>query len=132
MRYDAAMRTALTGVCCFTIAASCWIAIMSIVLGRPGYEIQVALAVLFVVLSLLTLGMLAGFLAGAWARVLVTLGAAGVITAGGRAIALNLSRPHFEGYAVVIGTALVVQGLLTLWSLYVRPPSGPNSAAPIW
>jgi hypothetical protein len=126
------MRTVLTGMCCFTIAASCWLAIMSILLHHPGYQNQTAVALLFVVQSLLTLGVLAGLPADAWTRVLVALGATGVVAAGGRAIALNLTRPHFEGYAVVIGTALVVQGLLTLWSFYGRRPPSPSTTAPIW
>ena len=126
------VRTLLAGASCFTIAASGWLAAMALVLRRPGYQALVGLALLFVLQSLLTIGVVAGQLTGQSARVVLAIGATGIVAAGGRAIAVNLTRPNFEGYAVIIGVALVLQGLLTLWSLYVRRPPALGRTAPIW
>jgi hypothetical protein len=37
-----------------------------------------------------------------------------------------------EGYAVIIGATLILQGLLTLRSLYARRPPALGRTAPIW
>src|SRR5713101_2430939 len=108
------MRAILAALCAITIAASCWLATMCVVLHRAGYERGVAVSVLFVLQSLLTLGVVAKIVASIWARVAAMLGAARLVWLGGAAIANNLSGPHFEGYAVVIGAVLGVQGILTL------------------
>jgi hypothetical protein len=108
------MRAILAALCAITIAASCWLATMFVVLHRADYERGVAVSVLFVLQSLLTLGVVAKIVASIWARVAAMLGAAGLVWLGGAAIANNLSGPHFEGYAVVIGAVLGVQGILTL------------------
>ncbi len=105
------MRTLLAGACCFTIAASGWLAAMALVLRRPGYQGLVGLALLFVLQSLLTIGVIAGQLGGRVGRVVLAAGATGLVAAGGRAIAVNVTGPHFEGYAVIIGVALILQGL---------------------
>ena len=113
----APMRTVLNGLCWFTVAASCWLGVMFVVLQRAGYERGLALAALFVVQSLLTLAVTTGWLTAGWGRLLALTGAAGIVWAGGAAIAATLNGPHFEGYALVIGVALVVQGLLTAGQL---------------
>ena len=126
------MRIVLAGVCCVTIAASSWLAAMALVLRRPGYQALVGLASFLVLQSLVTIWVIAGKLARKSARAVLASGATGTVVAGGRAIAVNLTRPHFEGYAVIIGVVLIIQGLLTLWSLYVRRPPAPGRSAPIW
>src|ERR1700694_563122 len=124
------MKILLAGVCCFTIAASCWLATMSLILHRPGYQEQMGLALLFAVQSLLTLGVLSGLLPHIWTRIVVGLGAVGLAAAGGRAIAANLAGDHFEGYALIIGATLILQGVLTLWPICVPWPSSPGQNAP--
>jgi hypothetical protein len=116
------MRIVLAGVCGFTIAASSWLAAMALVLRRPGYQVLVGLASLFVLQSLVTMVVISEKLAWKGARAILAGGATSMVVAGGQAIAVNLTRPHFEGYAVIIGVVLIIQGLLTLWSLYVRRP----------
>jgi len=64
--------------------------------------------------GVMTLAVLAGWPASAPVRVLTLVGASGTVVAGATAMASNLSGSHFEGYAVVIGVGLVVQGALTL------------------
>jgi hypothetical protein len=122
----------LAGVCGFTIAASGWLAAMALMLRRPDYQVLVGLASLFVLQSLLTIWVIAGKLARKSTRAVLAAGAISLVVAGGRAIAVNLTRPHFEGYAVTIGVVLIIQGLLTLWSLYVRRPPALGRRAPIW
>jgi hypothetical protein len=129
------MQRLLAGVCCVTIGASCWLATMSLVLQHTGYRQQMGLALLFVAQSVWTLAVLAGLLPSRWwklSRIVLVPGAVGLAVAGGRAIAANLSGPHFEGYALVIGAVLILQGMLTLWPLLVRWPPSLGKTAPIW
>ena len=127
-----AVRALLASVCCFTIAASGWLAAMALVLGRPGYQALVGLAFLFVLQSVLTIRFISGSVAGKAARGVLMAGATGLVGAGGRAVAVNVTRVHFEGYAVVIAVMLVAQGLLTLWTLYARRRHVLGRTAPIW
>ena len=126
------MRTLLAGACCFTIAASGWLAAMALVLRRPGYQGIVALALVFVLQSLLTIGVISGQLGGRVGRVVLAAGATGIVAVGGRAIGVNVTGPHFEGYAVIIGAALILQGLLTLRSLHAGRRTTLGKTAPIW
>ena len=132
------MRSLLAGVCCVTIAASCWLATMSWVLHRTGYRQQMGVALLFVAQSLWTLAVLAGLLPSLWSklsRIVLVPGAVGLAAAGGRAIKANLTNVsglHFEGYALVIGALLILQGVLTLWPLLFRWPPSLGKTAPIW
>jgi hypothetical protein len=119
-----AVRAFLAGLCCATIAASCWLATMFLILHRAGYQRGMTLAMFFVLQGVLTLAVLAGWLASAPVRVLSLIGAGGTVVAGATAVAGNLSGPHFEGYALVIGAALVVQGALTL-GLFASGGFGP-------
>jgi hypothetical protein len=105
---------------------------VALVRHRPGSATLVGLALLFALQSLLALGFLVGRLSGPRARVVLVAGAAGLAAIGGRAIAVNLSRPHFEGYALIIGAALILQGLLTFWSVCTRRPPSIGRTAPIW
>jgi hypothetical protein len=126
------VRTLLATTCGFTIAASGWFGTMALVLGRPGYQALVGLALFFALQSILTIGFISRRLGGRGARIVLAAGAMGVVAAGARAIAGNLTRPHFEGYALIIGAALILQGLVTLWSLSARPSSTLDRTAPIW
>ena len=118
------MRTLTNLVCGFGVVACSWLAVMFVVLHRPGFERGALIAALFVVQSLLALATVNDVLqATAW-RLLALAGAAGIVWAGSRAVAETVSSPHFEGYALIIGTSLVLQGLLTVWQLIpIRFPS---------
>ena len=71
------------------------------------------MSLLFVAQSLLALAVVNHWLSGAAWRVLAAAGAAGIVWAGSRATANTLNGQHFEGFALIIGAALVLQGLLT-------------------
>jgi hypothetical protein len=90
---------------------------MFVVLRHPAFERGFGMSVLFVLQSLLALAVVNGVLS-AWAwRLTALAGAAGIIWAGGAALANTLTGPHFEGFALVIGTALIGQGLVTIEQL---------------
>jgi hypothetical protein len=123
----AMLKTALAAIAVFTAAASCWLFVMYLVLRHPGYQAGASMAAIFVAQSVLTLVLVAsdgparssGRPAGPQAvqnglRLVVLAGACGIAWAGYSAVSSTLSGPHFEGFALVIGAALVMQGLLTL------------------
>jgi hypothetical protein len=107
------MRALTSVVCGFGVVACSWLAVMFVVLHRPGFERGAAMAVLFVLQSLLAMATINGLLSSLAWRLLTLVGAAGIVWAGGEAVVRALSNPHFEGFAVVIGASLVLQGLLT-------------------
>jgi hypothetical protein len=111
------MRPLLNGLCSLTIAASVWLGVMFVVLHRPGYERGAGMAALFVLQSLLALAVTNQRLTGAWWRMAALLGAAGLTWVGVSAVVSNLTGPHFEGFAVIIGILLVLQGLFTAGAL---------------
>ncbi|HUK33995.1 MAG TPA: hypothetical protein VLV86_08810 [Vicinamibacterales bacterium] len=106
-------------VCGFGVVACSWLAVMFVVLHRPGFERGVATALLFVLQSLLALVVLNSIRSSVWGAVALA-GAAGIVWAGGRAVAATLGNPHFEGFILIIGSALVLQGILTAQQLITR------------
>ena len=111
------MRGPLNAVCGLTIAASTWLGVMFVILHRPGYERGPAMSVLFALQSVLALAVINGWLTGVWWRGIALIGAAALAWAGTSALLANINGPHFEGYAVVIGFLLILQGLLTILQL---------------
>ena len=104
-------------LCGFTAVACLWLAFMFVALHRPGFEAGLLMSTLCLSQAVLTLAVLNGWLRGdAW-RLLVLVGAAGIVWTGARAVANTLNGRHFEGFALVIGAALVLQGLLTALQL---------------
>jgi hypothetical protein len=114
------MRTFTNAVCWFGVAACTWLAVMFVVLQRPGFERGAATSSLFILQSLLALAVLNDVVSGRGWRILALAGAAGLIWAGGQAVANTLTGNHFEGFALIIGAALVLQGLLTAKQLITR------------
>ena len=120
------MRKLLIAVAFCTLLAACWLTVMSLVLRHPGYERQAIVFALFIAQSAVTL---AALMPGAvtptagWIRPVVLLGAVGILYSGWMTVAEQMSRSgidpaqpqalHFEGYALLIGLALAVQGILT-------------------
>jgi len=72
-------------------------------------------AALFMAQGLLTLGMLTGRVAGVVWRVLFAAGGAAIAWVGGSWACATVAGGHFEGHALVLGTALALQGALTIW-----------------
>jgi len=115
------MRTVHNVVCGFCVAACGWLAVMHLILRRPGFEERFGMAILFVLQSLLALAVLNKVLSRVPWRLLALAGAVGIVWAGVIAVMNTLHGPHFEGFALVIGAALILQGLLTGGQLITRP-----------
>ena len=111
------MRVVLNVLCGFTVVASLWLAVMFVVLHRPGFEVGVLESVLFVAQASLTLAVVNRLIDKLLCRAVVLAGAVGILCAGFAAVASTLHARHFEGFALVIGGALVLQGVVTLQHL---------------
>ena len=109
-----AMRAVLTAVCGLTIAASTWLGVMFVLLHRPGYERGLGASVLFVLQSLLAGAVINQWLRQPSFRVVTLLGAVALAWAGTSAVLANINGTHFEGYALIIGALLILQGVLTI------------------
>ena len=96
-------------------------------LRQPAFIQRILIAVLIAAQSGVTLAV-----TNAPSRpgiVVAAMGACGLLALGASAVARNLTGPHFEGFAVVIGTALTVQAVLTWTTLWhrVRAISDPSA-----
>ena len=99
-------------VCVFVAAAGIWLAVMENILKHEGYAGRSAVAGLIVLQAIGTLAYL--WLNGrAVFRSIVATGAVLVVLFGVSAILKILRAQHFEGFVLVIGLALVLQGVLT-------------------
>ena len=129
------MRTILAAVCAFTLLATGYLSLSVLILHPPrvNYAMWFLMAALFAGQGVLTLATLAGVARGASIRWLLLAGGVAIILVGASWVRDTVSGPHFEGYALVLGSALVVQGALTLGA-FIRPtepgcPSWPASAS---
>ncbi len=107
------MRPLLMIVCVLTAAAAAWLGAMLVVLGHSGYGRDLLLSLFFILQSLLVLRVASRRSLARW-RVMSVAGAAGLIGVGARVIAVNLNRAHFEGFTLIIGGLVLLQGLLTV------------------
>ncbi len=110
------MKAALTAVCLFTLLATIYLSLSLAILRPPrvNYVVWSVMATLFAVQSGPTLFSVAGPASANRMRWLLATGAVALIAIGGWWALTTLSASHFEGYALVLGSALVAQGLLTL------------------
>jgi len=99
----------------FTAAALLWLTVMFFVLRHPGYLPNALTAAAMVAVSLGVLAMTVVDV-GRWpTRLAAALLALMLLAYGASALWRNhAGAGHFEGYAEVIGLALVAQGVLTL------------------
>ena len=123
----AMLKTALAAICIFTLLATVYLTASLIVLRPPRANDQQwsLMAALITVQGVATL--VALFIARtAPARYAALAGAFAIALVGALSVYSTLSGPHFEGYALVLGSALVVQGALTL-AAFVRPDRLPTA-----
>jgi ABC-type uncharacterized transport system permease subunit len=112
-----------------------WFALMELILQHPGYGWRFAIAAAIVVEALATLGLFEKLTSSAlrWPLVAAAL-ATGLL--GGWILAENLARPglaarpHFEGYLLIIGLALVAYGAMTSVAMLTAAPSSASPASP--
>lgn len=110
------LKALLAAVCVFTLLATIYLSLSLAILRPPrvNYVIWSVMATLFAVQSGLTLFSVAGPAGASRMRWLLVAGALALIGIGGWWALSTLSASHFEGYALVLGSAVAVQGLLTL------------------
>lgn len=107
------MKAALTWVSVFTVVSGIWLAVMEQVLKHAGYAERMGIAACVAIQGLATLLFVVSNRGGIL-RALVLVGAVAVGLLGLSAIARTLEAGHFEGFVVLIGSALVAQSLLTI------------------
>ena len=115
------------------LAASCWCTLsatayltLSVVILRPprfNYSIWLAMAALFVVQSGLTLATVRGAIHSNAARPILIVGGVALAAIGAWWVHATLASQHFEGFALVLGSWVAMQGTLTV--LHLVPMGGP-------
>ncbi len=110
------LKPILILMCLFAVAAGIWLGAMENILKHDGYAgrsvidaciaIQGVATLLFILLNGRPLF-----------RAIVMAGAVAIVFLGGFAILRILRAQHFEGYILLIGLALILQGVLTLATL---------------
>jgi len=117
------MKPALAVACAFTLLATVYLSVSLIVLQPPraNYRQWTFVASVIVVQGVLTLAALyAGGPAGL--RYATSAGAVALGWVGASSVYSTMTGAHFEGYALVLGSAMVLQGLLTLATFARRLP----------
>ena len=110
------MKTLLAVICCLTVLATGYLSLSLLILRPPraNYYEWIPMAALFLAQGVLTLVAVAGGVSGRWIRSALIAGGIAILCVGGSWAYATLSGPHFEGYAVVLGSALAMQGALTV------------------
>ena len=112
------------------VLACGWLATMELFLGYPGYGWRFLAEAAIVVESALTIAVTEDLVTAAPWRWPLTAGAAATAALGWWVVAEDLARPglparpHFEGYLLIAGLALIAYGALTLVAMLMaaRPP----------
>jgi hypothetical protein len=109
-----ALLAAVTASCVITILASCYLALSYTTLKGVGDGHSLIPLAFVAGQGVLTLIALRPAVAGFAIDVFAWLGALGIAWLGCSMVKRTVSSPHFEGYAVMLGTMVVLQGALTL------------------
>ncbi len=104
-------RKILIPFCVFGMIAGVWLGVMENILKHDGYGGRTVIAACIAIQAIITL------LPVERLRFVVMAGAVGIIWLGYSSISSMLRGPHFEGFVVIIGGALMLQGALTLATL---------------
>jgi hypothetical protein len=81
------------------------------------------MAAYFVVQSVLTLFMVVGSVRGSLTRRVLIAGGLAIASMGAWWVHATLSGPHFEGFALILGSWVAIQGMRTV--LHLIPIRGP-------
>jgi len=109
-------RRALLALCAATVLASAYLSLSLVILRPPlaNYGLWAIEATLFAVQGALTIAALVrGGSLAAWSRALLTAGGIVLVVIGVSALSAAATR-HVEGYSVLLGAMLTVQGVLTI------------------
>jgi len=107
------MRRVLLFLCFFTLAATTWLGIMEAVLHLAGAGPRIFGDFM---LALQSLGTMSFLIFRGYGRIpiLLILSGGQVAIFGISAVVSVLRAPHFEGYLLIIGSALILQGGFTV------------------
>ena len=107
----AMLKTALAAICILVVLAVGYLSLSVAILQPPrvNYPASIAVAAIILAQTGMTLAALGG---GTSPRSAVIAGGAALAVMGGWMIQRTLASPHFEGYALLLGAMLVVQGTL--------------------
>jgi hypothetical protein len=109
------VKSGLTAICTLTLLATAYLSLSLLILRPPhaNYQRWAIMATVIVAQSVLTLvALFARTPRGLQYAVLAS--GFGIACIGALSIYSMLANPHFEGYVLVLGSMLVVQGALTL------------------
>jgi hypothetical protein len=109
-----ALLAAVTTLCVLSILASCFLAVSYATLKGLGDVRPLMPLAFFIAQGAITLIAFRAILSGLGINVFAFAGALGMAWLGYSMVERTLSGPHFEGYALVLGTVGVLQGILTL------------------
>ena len=107
----------LTFICLLGSFAGGWLLIMENFLKHDGYGQRSAIACCILLQGMATLFVLSARELPLL-RYAVLIGAGAILWLGGSAIWRILQAPHFEGFVLLIGAILVLQGAITLLTLH--------------
>ena len=115
------LKTALTAMCVLLLLATAYLSVSLIVLNPPraNFPLWFTLAAIFTVQSVLTLAAIRMEPPPAGLRPVVAAGACLLVAIAIWRVRATLNSSHFEGYNLLLGAMLVVQGALTL-TKYLR------------
>jgi hypothetical protein len=120
------LKTALLTVCACTVLATGYLSLSLAILRPPraNYSEWFTMATLIVAQSVFTMMAVSALFSGGWSRWLALAGGVAIMWAGAAWVRDTLAREHFEGYALVLGSILVLQGALTLVVFLRQRPVG--------
>jgi hypothetical protein len=115
----------LAASCWFTLFATAYLSLSVIILRPPrlNYSAWFLMAGFFIAQSVLTLVTVVGSVRSNWARRVLIAGGVAIASTGTWWVHETVSGPHFEGYALILGSWVAIQGTLTV--LRLLPIGGP-------
>jgi hypothetical protein len=124
------LRGTLVVTAAFVLLATAYLTGSMLALQPPRANIRdwLPIAALVAVQGSLTLATIVATPGSRWARWILVLGGVAIIWLGASWLRNTLAGAHFEGYAVLLGTALVVQGMLTLGVFAPLPQNAKTEA----
>jgi len=120
------VKNVLAVVCSGTLIATGYLTLSLLVLNPPraNFQAWLALAAVLVVQSVATMAALAMPRPPAALRTAVAVGAIAFVLIAVWRVRATLAGTHFEGYNLLLGAMLAVQGVLTIAAFLRRRPLG--------
>ena len=113
------MKAFLTWTSMFTVACGIWLALMENILRHAGHVERSAIAVCISIQGLATVLFLIRE-GRSMFRTLILTGAAGLVLLGAVAVKRTFDGAHFEGFVLLVGSSLILQGATTLMVVLSR------------